>query len=253
MDLNFYQTLNNLTSKSKEVLVGTIIEAESGLSELKGNKFIITEDDIVYSDNNKSQLLNEIIDNVGKDNIIRLNDPELKKVELGNKGKVEIYFEPVTDNPRLVLFGAGHIANQVSKIASLMDFEITIIDDRSEFLNRDRFPEADHIIVKKYNEYLKEYKPEKNDYVVIITRGHQFDYDVLRSVIDKDCKYVGMIGSSKKIKEVFDKLKEVDNVSDELLDKVYTPIGLSIGAETTAEIAVAIIAEIVKVRRIKDE
>ena len=253
MKANFYKELNDLTEDFKEVCVGTIVNAEGKLSELKEAKFALTKEKTIYSNSDQAEDLKEILDTVGKDSILKMSNPELKEVEVSDKGKVELYLEPVTDNPRLILFGAGHIANQVSKIASLMDFEITIIDDREKFLNRERFPEADHIIVQNYTDYLDEYNPEKNDYVVIITRGHQFDYDVLSGVIDEDCKYVGMIGSSKKIGEVFDKLREVDNASEELLDTVYTPIGLDIGAQTTAEIAVAIMGEIVKVRRTKDE
>ncbi len=253
MDLKFYNKLNKLTEKSKEVYLGTVIEAKGELSELKEAKFALTKDELFYSNSSQKEALDQIIKQVGKEKILNMYNPELKEITVEGKGEIELYIEPVTDNPRLVLFGAGHIANQVSKIASLMDFEITIIDDRAEFLNKERFPEADHIIVEKYADYLKRYKPEKNDYVVIITRGHQFDYEVLSSVIDQDCKYVGMIGSSKKIREVFDRLREVDNASEELLETVHTPIGLSIGAETTAEIAVAIMAEIVQIRRQKDE
>lgn len=253
MDINFYNELNKKMEKFKDVYVGTIVKAKGRLSELKELKFALTENEVFYSNSDKKAALDQIIEEVGKDSILNMNNPELKNLSIENKGEVELYIEPVSDNPRLVLFGAGHIANQVSKIASLMDFEITIIDDRAEFLNKERFPEADHIIVEKYTDYLKQYEPEKNDYIVIITRGHQFDYEVLSSVIDKECKYVGMIGSSKKIREVFERLREVDNASEKLLETVHTPIGLSIGAETTAEIAVAIMAEIVQVRRQKDE
>ncbi len=253
MKANFYNELNNLTEDFKEVFVGTIVNTDQKHSELKEVKFALTKEKTIYSSSDQTEKINEILETIGKDNILKMNNPGLKEIELNGKGKVELYLEPVTDNPRLILFGAGHIANQVSKIASLMDFEITVIDDREKFLNKERFPEADHLIVKDYSDYLNEYEPEKNDYVVIITRGHQFDYDVLSGVIDEDCKYVGMIGSSKKIGEVFDELRKVDNASEELLDTVYTPIGLDIGAQTTAEIAVAIMGEIVKVRRTKDE
>jgi xanthine dehydrogenase accessory factor len=253
MKANFYKELNDLTEDFKEVFVGTIVNTDQKHSELKEAKFALTKEKAIYSSSDQAEKLNEILETIGKENILKMSNPELKEIELYGEGKVELYLEPVTDNPRLILFGAGHIANQVSKIASLMDFEITVIDDREKFLNKERFPEADHLVVKDYTDYLNEYKPEKNDYVVIITRGHQFDYDVLSGVIDEDCKYVGMIGSSKKIGEVFDELRKVDNASEELLDTVYTPIGLDIGAQTTAEIAVAIMGEIVKVRRTKDE
>ncbi|MDZ7673376.1 MAG: XdhC family protein [Halanaerobiales bacterium] len=253
MNINFYKKLNSLTEKTKEVALVTVIDADDKYQELKEKKIALSGQEEIYSDEKSKDKLINVIESFGRDKILKMSNPELKEVELDDGTNLQIYIEPLTDNPRLVLFGAGHIANQVSKIASLMDFEITIVDDREDFLNRDRFPEADHIIVKKYTDFLKDFEVEKNDYIVIITRGHQFDYNVLREVIDTKAKYVGMIGSSKKNKEVFDKLREVDKVTEKQLDTVYTPIGLAIGAETTSEIAVAILGEIVKVRRLQDE
>lgn len=253
MNINFYKKLNSLTEKTKEVVLVTVIDADDKYQGLKEKKIALSGQEEIYSDEKSKDKLINVIESFGRDKILKMSNPELKKVELDDGTNLQIYIEPLTDNPRLVLFGAGHIANQVSKIASLMDFEITIVDDREDFLNRDRFPEADHIIVKKYTDFLKDFEVEKNDYIVIITRGHQFDYNVLREVIDTKAKYVGMIGSSKKNKEVFDKLREVDKVTEKQLDTVYTPIGLAIGAETTSEIAVAILGEIVKVRRLQDE
>ena len=253
MNINFYKKLNDLTEKTKDVAVVTVIDADNKYQELKEKKVALSDKEVIYSDENSKVKLDSIIKSFGRSKILKMSNPETKELKLEDGSIIKIYIEPLTDNPRLVLFGAGHIANQVSKIASLMDFEITVVDDREDFLNNDRFPEADHTIVQKYTEFLKDFKVEKNDYIVIITRGHQFDYDVLREVIDTKAKYVGMIGSSKKIKEVFDKLREVDKTSEEQLDTVYTPIGLDIGAETTSEIAVAIIGEIVKVRRLQDE
>jgi len=253
MNINFYKKLNDLTEKTKDVAVVTVIDADNKYQALKEKKVALSDKEVIYSDENSKVKLDSIIKSFGRSKILKMSNPETKKLKLEDGSIIQIYIEPLTDNPRLVLFGAGHIANQVSKIASLMDFEITVVDDREDFLNKDRFPEADHTIVQKYTDFLKDFKVEKNDYIVIITRGHQFDYDVLREVIDTKAKYVGMIGSSKKIKEVFDKLREVDKTSEEQLDTVYTPIGLEIGAETTSEIAVAILGEIVKVRRLQDE
>jgi xanthine dehydrogenase accessory factor len=253
MNINFYKKLNDLTEKTKDVAVVTVIDADNKYQELKEKKVALSDKEVIYSDENSKVKLDSIIKSFGRSKILKMSNPETKELKLEDGSIIKIYIEPLTDNPRLVLFGAGHIANQVSKIASLMDFEITVVDDREDFLNKDRFPEADHTIVQKYTDFLKDFKVEKNDYIVIITRGHQFDYDVLREVIDTKAKYVGMIGSSKKIKEVFDKLREVDKTSEEQLNTVYTPIGLDIGAETTSEIAVAIIGEIVKVRRLQDE
>ena len=253
MNINFYKRLNNLTEKTKDVAVVTVIDADNSYKNLKEEKIALSDNETIYSEESHKEGLEKIIKSFGRDKILKISNPESKELKLDDGSNIQIYIEPLTDNPRLLLFGAGHIANQVSKIASLMDFEITVVDDREDFLNKDRFPEADHTIVQKYADFLKDFEVEKNDYIVIITRGHQFDYDVLREVIDTKAKYVGMIGSSKKIKEVFDKLKDVDKVSEEKLNTVHSPIGLDIGAETTSEIAVAIMGEIVKVRRLQDE
>lgn len=253
MKVNFYLKLKQLSKRDNNLIVGTVISADKEYKNLQGEKFILTDKDhLKYSNEKYKDEINCLIEKLGKDTLLNLDNPEHKTLKI-NDSDLEIYLEPVVDNPRLILFGAGHIANSVSKVASLMDFEITVIDDRKEFLNKERFPEVDHLILKSYKKYLSEYKVEKNDYIVIVTRGHQFDYDVLRKVIDKNCKYIGMIGSSKKIKEVYDRLREEDNVNEELLKSVHSPIGLAIGAETTSEIAVAIIAEIVEVRRLKNE
>ncbi|MCF8008182.1 MAG: XdhC family protein [Halanaerobiales bacterium] len=253
MKVNFYQKLNQLSKKGNNLVVSTVISADNEYKILKGEKFILVDNDhLEYSNEKNKEKINCLIKEIGKKTLLNFDNPQLKTLKIDDSN-LKVYLEPVVDNPRLILFGAGHIANSVSKVASLMDFEITVIDDRKEFLNRERFPEIDHLILKSYKNYLSEYKVEKNDYIVILTRGHQFDYDVLREVIDKNCKYIGMIGSSKKVKEVYDRLKEVDNINDQLLKSIHSPIGLAIGAETTAEIAVAIIAEIIKIRRAKDE
>lgn len=177
-------------------------------------------------------------------------DSELKEISLDAENKLEIFLEPVVDKPQLKVFGAGHIAKQLVKICSLMDFNITVIDDREEFLNHDNFPTADHLVVMPYSEYFDKYKVKENDYLVTVTRGHQYDYDVLKNVIHSEADYIGMIGSSRKNKTVFAQLKE-DGISEEKLAEVHAPIGLAIGSETPAEIAVAIAAEIIAVRRDK--
>lgn len=177
-------------------------------------------------------------------------DSELRELSLDAENKLEIFLEPVVDKPQLKVFGAGHIAKQLVKICSLMDFNITVIDDREEFLNHDSFPTADQRLVMPYSEYFNKYKIKENDYLVTVTRGHQYDYDVLKNVINSEADYIGMIGSSKKNKTVFGQLKE-DGISEEKLAEVHAPIGLAIGSETPAEIAVAIAAEIIAVRRDK--
>jgi len=156
--------------------------------------------------------------------------------------------EPLQTFSVLYVFGAGHVSQYIAKIAAMVDFSVVIIDDREEFANRERFPEVDEIIVDDFHKVFDKLKFTGKEFVVIVTRGHQYDANVLSDTLKRQTKYVGMIGSKRKVKMVFDHMKEI-GFSDELIEKVHAPIGLAIHAETPQEIAVSIIAELISIRR----
>lgn len=155
--------------------------------------------------------------------------------------------EPIVFPPNLYLFGAGHISVFIAKVAKMVDFEVTVIDDREEFASRERFPDVASVIARSYKDVLREMEFSENDYVVIVTRGHKHDAFVLEKVLATNPKYIGMIGSRRKVKAIFDHLLK-KGFSEEELRKVYAPIGLEIGADTPQEIAVSIVAQLIKVR-----
>ncbi|MBI2458894.1 MAG: XdhC family protein, partial [candidate division NC10 bacterium] len=134
------------------------------------------------------------------------------------------------------------------RMAKLLGFEVTVIDDRSAFANRARFPEADRILVADIAKSVADLRIGPSTYLVLVTRGHTFDQAALLQVIHKPAAYIGMIGSQRRVQTVFDSLRRM-GVADEHLQQVYAPIGLRIGAETPAEIAASILAELVAVRR----
>ena len=150
--------------------------------------------------------------------------------------------------PPLYVFGAGHVSQFISKVAKMVGFYVVIIDDREEFANKERFPDADEILVESFYNVFNNLNFTGSEYVVIVTRGHQFDRDVLIESLKKDTKYIGMIGSRRKVKMVLEHMKEI-GLDPEAVDNVYSPIGLSINAETPQEIAVSIVGELIKVRR----
>jgi xanthine dehydrogenase accessory factor len=154
------------------------------------------------------------------------------------------------DKEEVLIFGAGHIAACVSKLAKTVGFKVTIIDDRKEFANQDRFPEADEIIVEETEKALTHLEITPSTYIIVLTRGHLKDEEVLGSVIKSGAAYIGMIGSREKNATVFQQLTK-KGISQEELDKVHTPIGININAQTPEEIAVSIMAEIIQVRRKK--
>ncbi len=175
-------------------------------------------------------------------------ETKLLTVTVGAAGNFEVLFEPSNQSPQLLVLGGGHIAKSLVKMASFLGYHTTVVDDRLDFANKDRFPEADQVVCQDFEIYLKNLRTGPATFVVIVTRGHQYDLECLREAVGKPAAYIGMIGSRKKVKEVLKQL-ESEGISAEVLRKAYTPIGLAIGAETPEEIAVSILAQIVSVWR----
>ncbi|OPX96925.1 MAG: putative xanthine dehydrogenase subunit A [Syntrophorhabdus sp. PtaB.Bin006] len=158
-----------------------------------------------------------------------------------------LVIEAVIPSPRLYIYGAGHISQYISRMAKTVDFHVTIIDDRESFANRERFPEADEVIVEEFKDDFDTMRPLPNGYAVIVTSGHKHDAVVLEGVLKKPPRYIGMIGSKRKVKILFDDLRG-KGVPEDLLRTVHAPIGIDIGADTPQEIAISIVAELIKVR-----
>ncbi len=166
----------------------------------------------------------------------------------GRAGEAAIFLEVLAPPEELVIVGAGHIAVPLAKMAKVLDLEVTVIDDRSAFANPTRFPEADRIIAADIEKTIADLRVGPNTYLVLVTRGHTLDQAVLMEVIHKPAAYIGMIGSQRRVRAVFDHLRRM-GVPEEHIQRVYAPIGLPIGAETPAEIATSILGEVVAVRR----
>ncbi len=154
--------------------------------------------------------------------------------------------ERITTPPHLILCGGGHVSVSVSKIAKTVGFRVTVIDERADFANAERFPDADTIVNLPFAEALEAIR-EPNAYYVIVTRGHQFDRLCLETILKKPYTYLGMIGSRSKIAIVYNALMR-QGCSKEQLDTVHAPIGLPIGANTPEEIAVCIVGEMILVK-----
>jgi xanthine dehydrogenase accessory factor len=163
-------------------------------------------------------------------------------------GTLEVFVEPVIPPAELFIFGGGHVALSVCKVARLAGFEVTVIDDRENFANRERFPEAGQVIATDFEAATATLRPSASSFVVIVTRGHRDDMRVLGWAVKTPARYVGMIGSRRKVLTVYDELAK-QGMERALFERVHAPIGLDIGATTPEEIAVAIVAEMIAVRR----
>ena len=175
--------------------------------------------------------------------VFRRDQPAL----LGHKAG-RCFFEPHLPPPRLVIAGAGHVGRAVARLGKFLNFEVVVLDDRAEFANARRFPDADRILVADIGETLRTFPMSGDTYIVIVTRGHRQDESALRTCIRRRAGYIGMIGSARKVDLVKSRFLERGWCTAAEWARVHTPIGLPIRSKTVEEIAVSIAAELVLVR-----
>jgi xanthine dehydrogenase accessory factor len=163
-------------------------------------------------------------------------------------GTLEVFIEPILPPAMLYIFGAGHVAVHLCKVAANAGFDPIVLDDRTSFATKERFPDAREVHATEFEETFLKIDPNESSCIVIVTRGHRDDMRILRWAVHTRARYVGMIGSRRKVIEIFKTLRN-EGLPEHLFDRVRAPIGLDIGAVTPEEIAVAITAELIAVRR----
>jgi len=163
-------------------------------------------------------------------------------------GRMQVFIEPLEPSPTLCLFGAGHVAQPLARLAKGVGFRVEVADDRVKFANRERFPDADLILVEDFAAAASKMTLGRNTFAVVVTRGHRGDAEALGACLGKGLRFVGLLGSRPKMVHVFTALEE-RGVPAEELATVHVPVGLAIGAQTPEEIAVSILAEMIAVRR----
>lgn len=253
--LDIYQELAIAAQKGERAALATVISAQGSTPRKAGAKMLVKKDGTVvgtigggYVEQRAQEKAIEVM-NSGEAQIMHfdLSGAE-KEPAMICGGNMDIFVEPILPKDTLYLFGAGHVAQSTAPIAKILGFQLIVIDPRSDYNNSHRFPNADSLIVEEYESVFSTLNVVEGSYIVICTTGHVFDEQCLEFSLGTKAKYIGMIGSQKKVKDVRERL-EKKGVSPQKLDSVYTPIGLNIGAETPEEIAVSIMAEIIKVRR----
>ena len=178
------------------------------------------------------------------DKLSRGETPQLSKTVDG-----QTYIRVFLPENRLILLGGGHIAQPLFAMASMLDFSVTVVDDRIAFANSERFPEATQVICNSFRSAISDLKIRATDYVCVITRGHRWDGECLREILIGTLpSYLGMIGSKRRVEGLLGVLAR-EGFSTDLLDRIHAPIGLKINAQTPAEIAVSICGEMIAHRR----
>lgn len=241
-----------LMKDGKEVALVTVISASGSTPRGAGTKMLISEDGSLYGTIGGGSLEGRVIDiskeALKKGESLRLNlslDKEDLKMECG--GAVQVFIDVHKTRPKLLIAGGGHVSLAIYKIASILDFHIAIFEDREELLTKERFPLATELILGDIKENLGKYPIDENTHIVIVTRGHEYDEESLESVIESSAKYIGVMGSKRKVETMMKNLQG-KGLTDDLLSKVYTPIGLNLGGETPEEVAMSILSEILLVK-----
>jgi xanthine dehydrogenase accessory factor len=208
--------------------------------EDRGPRFALTSTGVVIGVTDDSSL-GEILRALAKEALVE-GRPRLVEEP------VRAHLDPVLPRPRLCLFGAGHIAVVLAHMAGLAGFRVVVTDDREEFANRERFPSAEEVLAASVPEAFAGLSIDEHSYVVAVTRGHRLDEEVVARALGTPARYVGMIGSRRKVATTLTRLRE-RGISEEEIARLHAPIGLDIGAQTVEEIAVSILAQLIAVRR----
>ena len=252
---DIYEAIAGLRRRGQKAVLATIISTRGSAPRKEGAKMLVQTNGQIIGTVGGGDLEHQIYKKALQ--LIEGNESQLAHFELTNEdaskegmlcgGTVDVFIEPINPLPVLFIFGGGHISFSLARIGKMVDFRVVVIDDRPEFANAERFPEADEVIAADMASTMPQLDINSSSYIVIVTRGHQNDTQVLEWAATTPAAYIGMIGSKRKISAAFSYLK-TKGITQEQLDRVHSPIGLPIGAETPEEIAVSIMAEMIQVR-----
>jgi xanthine dehydrogenase accessory factor len=254
--MEIYEEIVKLQREGRRGAVATIVNVRGSIPSFKSAKMLVRDDGSIAGTIGGGCVEAEVWQ--AARGVIASEKPTTMSFDLNQDpkydtglvcgGTLEIFIEPVLPAAVLYIFGAGHVALELYKAARNAGFETVVTDDRATYANRERFPDAREVIADDFDKAMSEMKPSASSYLVIVTRGHHDDMRVLRRAVQTPARYIGMVGSKRKAITIYRALME-EGLKPELFDRVYSPVGLDIGAVTPEEIAVSIMAEIIGIRR----
>lgn len=254
--MDIYEEIVALRKAGRRAALATIINVRGSIPSFRTAKMLVRDDGSALGtigggcvEAEVWQAAREVMeDEKPRSLTFDLNNDPSYNTGLVCGGTLEVFVEPVIPPAELFIFGGGHVALSLCKLARLAGFEVTVIDDRENFANRERFPDANQVIAADFEATIATLHPSASSFLVIVTRGHRDDMRVLGWAVKTAARYVGMIGSRRKVLSIYNELEKA-GMERELFERVHAPIGLDIGAVTPEEIGVAIVAEMIAVRR----
>jgi xanthine dehydrogenase accessory factor len=253
--MDLFEEIVKMRGEGRRGALATIVHTNGSIPSFESSRMLVREDGTIAGTIGGGCVEAEVW--AAAKDVMKVELPRKMTFNLNNEaaydsglicgGTLEVFVEPILPQPRLFIFGGGHISTAVAKVASLAGFWIGIVDDRESFANAERFPMAGEIHTSFEDAFAK-IQPNPSTYLVIVTRGHKDDMRVLEWAVQTSARYIGMIGSKRKVISVY-KALEKTGIAAEKLEGVFAPVGLEIGALTPEEIAVSITAELIAVRR----
>ena len=251
MDSNLLLKAYQAVQRGQSYAFATVVESTiKGTPRKAGAKMVVLEDGSLFGTIGGGR--NEKAAKEESLRVIKSGKPSLVTYDYFGKegqsvcgGQIKVFIEPFIASKHFVICGGGHIALPLSFIGKMLNYKVTIIDNRKEFANKKRFPHVDKIILGNYAEELAKQNLDAKTNIMIVTQGNEFDFECLKTVINSDAGYIGVISSKAKRIKFFNRLKKDVGIKDALLKRVNIPAGFDLGAQTPEEIAVSIAAELV--------
>lgn len=251
--MEIYEEIIRLKNEGRQCVLATIVQCIGSSPQREGAKMLVRDDGSILGTLGGGCIEAEV--KQASLMSIKNGTPQTLPFELTEKhgglvcgGKVLVYIEPIIPRPRLVILGAGHVGKALSTVARFSGFQVTVVDDRQEYANRQNIPHAHDVVVHDFETFFSKFHADKNTYIVIATRGHNHDLEAVRAALDTGACYIGLLGSRRK-KALLRKSLWDHGFKDESVNRVITPVGLPIGSVTPEEIAISIMAQIIEQRR----
>jgi xanthine dehydrogenase accessory factor len=254
--MDIFEEITKLRKQGRKAALATIISVQGSVPSYETSKLLIRDDGSIVGTVGGGCVEADVW--AAAQDVMREEKPRRMHFNLNQNpeydqglvcgGSLDVFIEPILATPTLYLFGGGHVSLAISKVASVTGFEIVIVDDRPAFANQERFPEAIETYAGPWEENFPRLSLNDFSYIAIATRGHKGDLACLRWALTTPARFIGMIGSRRKLIE-FSKVLEAEGVDADQFERIHSPVGLDIGAITPQEIAVSVVAEMIAARR----
>lgn len=251
--MEIFEEALRLKGLGRTSAIATIVECRGSSPQKKGAKMLVRDDGTIIGTLGGGCLEADVVQAA----IMTIKDQEPRTLPFSLTesegglvcgGNVLVYIEPIVPDPHIVILGVGHVGKALAKLARSTGFRVMVMDDRSEFANRDLIPDAHEVVLGEFTRACEGIYIDESTFIVVATRGHNHDLDAVRAALRTRAGYIGLLGSRRKKALLRNALKE-RGFRDEEMDRVIIPVGIEIGSVTPEEIAVSIMAQIIQKRR----